>query len=55
MCDAIKQMIDDGINDRAVEIAKKLLALGKLTNEEIAEASGLSLAEVQALAGEKTA
>ena len=55
MCDAIKQMVNDGKTEERTEIAKKLLSLGKLTNEEIAEASGLSLTEVQTLAGEKTA
>ena len=38
-----------------VELAKKALARGKLTDEEIAEDFGLSLHEVKALAGEKSA
>lgn len=67
MCEAITQMVNEAVSEarneawdeathaNAVAIAKNLLALGKLTYEEIVAVSGLTLAEVQALAGEKTA
>ena len=40
---------------RAIEAAKRLLSLGKLTDEEIASAVGLTLNEIKALAGEASA
>lgn len=59
MCEAIRIM-----NERAaasakvaanVAVAKRLLRLGKLSYEEIAEASELSVEEVEALASKESA
>jgi len=55
MCKAIEQIRTESSNDKALEIAKNMLSAGKLTYEEIAGYTGLSLEEVQALAGEKSA
>ena len=55
MCEAIQQMVNEACDEAAITFAKKLLALGKLTLEEIAETSGLPLAKIQELASEKTA
>ena len=53
---AIDELIADGRNEgmqkKAAEIAKSMLQAGKLTNEDIAEYSGLSLDAVLALAQE---
>ena len=59
MCEAITQMVSEAKSEAwdeaAITFAQKLLALGKLTLEEIAETSGLPLAKIQELAAEKTA
>ena len=49
----MSKIMDDRLNEvrlmTAVEIAIKCLALGKLTKEDISEATGLSLKNVQEL------
>jgi predicted transposase YdaD len=57
MCKAIEDMINDsrsdGRNEANIETAKILLTLGKLTFEEIAESTHLSLEKVQELSNHK--
>lgn len=50
----IKQGISQGICETKKQTALKLLKRGKLTVEEIAEDTGLSIAEVEQLAGPQT-
>jgi len=50
----IKQGIEQGINENKKETALRMLKIGKLTIEEIAECSELSVAEVEQLAGVQT-
>jgi len=44
-----------GAKNQSIENAEKMIARGKLTLEEIAEDSGLSVEEVRELANKKTA
>ena len=59
MCEIMEKLIAEREKEQEKElttkIALKLLALEKLSYEEIALSAGLPLAEVVALAGEKTA
>ena len=55
MCEIMEKLIAEREKEQSIEIALKLLALEKLSYEEIALSAGLPLAEVVALAGEKTA
>lgn len=50
----IKQGKSQGINETKTKTALKMLRTGKLTIEEIAECSGLSVSEVEQLAGLQT-
>lgn len=47
----IKQGISQGVNETKKKTALKMLKMGKLTIEEIAECSELSVEEVEQLAG----
>ena len=51
MCD----ILDDMRNDVRIENAKKMIGSGKLSMDEIAEFSGLSIEKVRELAGDKSA
>ena len=57
MCEAIKGMREDarieGARDANTETARKVLALGKLSFDEIATICNLTLEEVKKLAEEK--
>ena len=53
--DSMCEIWDEVRNEARIENAVKLLENGKLTLEEIAECSGLSLDKVRELAGNKTA
>ena len=53
--DDMCEIWDEVRNEARIENAVKLLENGKLTLEEIAECSGLSLDKVRELAGNKTA
>ena len=59
MCEIMEKLIAEREKEQEKElttkIALKLLADGKYNYEGIAQVTGLSLAEVMALAGEKTA
>lgn len=50
MCLAEQEMKKDAADDRAKEIAMVLINMGKITIEEIAQATKLSLEDVQELA-----
>jgi len=54
MCKAMEEMRNEAAAqatyDKAIETAAKLLAIGKLTNEEIADSTGLDVAVVKELA-----
>ena len=50
----IKQGMDQGISQNQRETALRMLKRGKQTIEEIAEDTGLSVAEVEQLAGMQT-
>ena len=59
MCDILDERKNEARNEAKnktmIETAQKLLANGKLSYEEIAECSGLSLDKVRELAGNKSA
>jgi len=55
MCREMENMRRETANEKAVEIAKKMLLSGKLTTEDIADFSGLTVEEVKALSEQKTA
>ena len=59
MCDILDEMKNEARNEAKnktmIETAQKLLENGKLSFEEIAECSGLSLEKVRELAGNKSA
>ena len=55
MCEILDEMRNEAEIKRACEIANKLMKIGKLSLEEIAECSGLSLDKVRELAGNKSA
>ena len=55
MCKAFEETRREGELKRAVEDAKRMIAGGKLTLEEISEYADLPLETVQELAGKKTA
>lgn len=55
MCNLSKEIWDNAKLEQAIEMAIKLIALGKMTMEEIAEVSGLSLEKVKELADKRTA
>ena len=59
MCNLSQGIWDSGIEkgkkEQAIETALKMIARGKLTLEEIAEDSGLTLEEVKELADKRTA
>ena len=50
-----KKILDEGKKEQAIENALKMIARGKLTLEEIAEDSGLTLEEVKELADKRSA
>jgi predicted transposase/invertase (TIGR01784 family) len=59
MCDILDEMKNEarneGIANNQIETAQKMLKAGKLSYEDIAEYSGLSLEKVRELAGNKSA
>ena len=55
MCREMENMRKESSHEKAVEIAKRMLASGKLTHEDIAVFTDLTLEEIKALAVQKTA
>lgn len=55
MCKAMEEMRKEAVHEHAVRIVKALLAIGKLTYEEIATSSGLTVDEVKALDEQRSA
>jgi len=55
MCDILDEMRNEAEYKKACEIAKKMLSSNKLSLEEVADYSGLSLEKVRELAGNKSA
>lgn len=55
MCKAMEEMRNETIRERNIEIAMAMLASKKLSCEDIASFSGLSIEEVKELANKKTA
>jgi predicted transposase YdaD len=51
MCKVMEDMVNEAALENSKAIAKKMLAKGLMSCEEIAEVTGLSLEEVQKLAG----
>lgn len=49
MCKAMEDMRNEAVHEHAIESAKAMIASGKLTQEEIAIFSGLTLEEVKSL------
>lgn len=49
MCRAVEELYKEGRKEGRMETAKRMLAIGKLTLEEIAECASLSLDEVKRL------
>lgn len=50
MCEAIKGLMEDAVQDAKIEMARRMLAKGKFSDEEIAEMYSLTVEEVRALA-----
>ncbi len=50
MCKLMEDLVRDVVKDEKLDIAKKLIALGKLPLEDIAMASDLPLSTVENLA-----
>ncbi len=48
--DVVADAVTDAVKDRDIEIAKKLIALGKLSLEDISKVSKLPLSTVEELA-----
>ncbi len=55
MCRAFEEVREEGARENAIESAKRLLTAGKLSYQEIADAMGLTVEEVRALDGKKSA
>ena len=55
MCKIMEDMRNEAVAARNIEFARKLIARGKDTVEEIAELTGLTVEEVEALKGTLTA
>ena len=55
MCDILDEMKNDVRTETRIENAKKMINSGKLSLDEIAEFSGLSVEKVRELAGNKSA
>ena len=55
MCDIWEEVKKEGKLEASIENAKTMLRLGKLSLEEIAVCSGLSIEKVRELAGNKSA
>ena len=55
MCKIMEDMRNEAVAARNIEFARKLIARGKDTVEEIAELTGLTVEEVKALKGTLTA
>lgn len=55
MCEIFDEIRNEAKNDKSCEIAKKMIEMGKMTLDEIAECSGLSIEKVRELAGNKSA
>ena len=53
MCKAIEEMRNETARKTSLETAKSLLLIGKLTCEEIAQATKLTVEEVKELDGKK--
>ena len=53
--DSMCEIWDDVRNEARIENAKAMIRIGKLSIEEIAECSGLSIEKVRELAGNKSA
>ncbi len=52
MCRIMDELRLETEKKRNIEIAQNLLLLGKIRHDEIAQATGLSIEEVKALAGQ---
>ncbi len=50
MCKLMDDLINDVVKDRDIDTAKKLIALGKLSLEDVSKASRLPLSTVEELA-----
>ena len=55
MCDILDEMKNDVRTETRIENARKMIKSGKLSLDEIAEFSGLSVEKVRELAGNKSA
>ena len=52
MCKVVERLVENGKRETMLALAKRLLANGKLMLKEIAECTGLSLAQVKKLQAE---
>ena len=55
MCDILDEMRNEAAEKARIENAKKMIEIGKLSIDEIAICSGLSIEKVRELAGNKSA
>jgi len=55
MCKVMEDMRNETALQKSKEIALRLISMGKLSHEEIAEASGLAIEVIKELAQQKTA
>ncbi|MCM1167607.1 MAG: hypothetical protein NC299_15400, partial [Lachnospiraceae bacterium] len=55
MCKIMEELVSEGKKERSEQIALNMLSDGKLSVKDIAKYSGLTVAEVKALAKKKSA
>ncbi|MGM9616108.1 Rpn family recombination-promoting nuclease/putative transposase [Butyricicoccus sp.] len=55
MCKMMEDMRNEAVKEKSLSIVRKMLAIGKLTYEEIASCSDLTVEEVEALDKDRTA
>ena len=55
MCEILDEMRKEAVEKDRIENAKKMIKSGKISLEDIADFSGLSLDKVRELAGDKSA
>ena len=55
MCRSIEEMLEKNTREVAIQVAKRMISIGKYPMEEISECSGLPIEDVRKLASEMKA
>ena len=55
MCRSIEEMLEKNAREVAIQVAKRMISIGKYPMEEISECSGLPIEDVRNLAAEMKA